>query len=135
MGATTYRLMSGFAEQTPDEAGMAGLTAQPKVVFSSTLEGPLSWANTELVGGDAVDAVRAMKQEARLPMRTLGSLEPAGMTVRYFGGDGSSACDGSSGRGAAVMARFRHAEPAVTGTGRSWHCPSWTPARTPRWRG
>src|SRR5438046_9340790 len=28
MGATTYRLMSGFAEQTPDEAGMAGLTAQ-----------------------------------------------------------------------------------------------------------
>ena len=89
MGATTYRLMSGFAEQTPDEAGMAGLTAQPKVVFSSTLEGPLSWANTELVGGDAVDAVRAMKQEARLPMRTLGSLAlsrsllQAGLVDRY----------------------------------------------------
>jgi dihydrofolate reductase len=89
MGATTYRLMSGFAEQTPDEAGMAGLTAQPKVVFSSTLEGPLSWANTELVSGDAVDAVRAMKQEARLPMRTLGSLAlsrsllQAGLVDRY----------------------------------------------------
>jgi hypothetical protein len=39
MGATTYRLMSGFAVQTPGEAGMAELTAQPKVVFSSTLEG------------------------------------------------------------------------------------------------
>ncbi len=64
MGATTYRLMSGFAAQTPDELSMAGLTAQPKVVFSSTLEGPLAWANTELAGGDAVDAVRAMKQEA-----------------------------------------------------------------------
>jgi dihydrofolate reductase len=63
MGATTYRLMSRFAAQTPDEPGMAELTAQPKVVFSSTLEGPLTWANTELVGGDAVDAVRAMKQE------------------------------------------------------------------------
>ncbi len=74
MGATTYRLMSGFVEQAPDEAGMAGLTALPKVVFSSTLERPLSWANTELVSGDAVDAVRAMKQRARLPMRTLGSL-------------------------------------------------------------
>jgi dihydrofolate reductase len=89
MGATTYRLMSGFAAQTPDEAGMAELTAQPKVVFSATLEGPLSWANTELVRGDAVDAVRAMKQEASRPLRTLGSvalsrsLLRAGLVDRY----------------------------------------------------
>jgi dihydrofolate reductase len=89
MGATTYRLMSGFAEQTPDEAGMAGLTAQPKVVFSATLEGPLSWANTELVGGDAVEAVRVMKQQADRPLRTLGSLAlsrsllRAGLVDRY----------------------------------------------------
>jgi dihydrofolate reductase len=74
MGATTYRLMSGFAEQMPDEPGLAGLTAAPKVVFSSTLEEPLSWANTELVRGDAVKAVEAMKQEAGRPMRTIGSL-------------------------------------------------------------
>jgi dihydrofolate reductase len=53
---------------------MGGLTAQPKVVFSSTLKAPLSWANTELVAGDAVDAVRAMKQQASRPLRTLGSL-------------------------------------------------------------
>jgi dihydrofolate reductase len=89
MGATTYRLMSGFAAQMPDEPGMAGLTAMPKVVFSSTLEAPLSWANTELVDGDAVEAVRAMKQEASLPMRTLGSLAlsrsllQAGLVDRY----------------------------------------------------
>jgi len=89
MGATTYRLMSGFAEQAPDEAGLAGLTARPKVVFSSTLEAPLSWANTELVSGDAVDAVRAMKQQARLPMCTIGSLAlsrsllQAGLVDRY----------------------------------------------------
>ena len=49
MGATTYRLMSGFAAQMPDDPGMAGLTALPKVVFSSTLEEPLSWADSELV--------------------------------------------------------------------------------------
>ena len=49
MGATTYRLMSGFAAQMPDDPGLAGLTALPKVVFSSTLEAPLSWANSELV--------------------------------------------------------------------------------------
>ena len=89
MGATTYRLMSGFAAQTPDEPSMAGLTAQPKVVFSSTLKGPLAWANTELVGGEAVSAVRAMKQEASRPMRTLGSLAlsrsllRAGLVDRY----------------------------------------------------
>jgi dihydrofolate reductase len=47
----------------------------PKMVFSSTLEAPLSWANTELVDRDPVGAVREMKQEAsRPPMSTLGSL-------------------------------------------------------------
>ena len=42
MGATTYRLMSGFAADMPDDPGMSGLTAMPKMVFSSTLEAPLS---------------------------------------------------------------------------------------------
>jgi dihydrofolate reductase len=74
MGATTYRLMSGFAERMPDEPGLAGLTAMPKVVFSSTLRQPLSWANSELVGGDAVAAVRDMKRRDSSPLRTLGSL-------------------------------------------------------------
>ncbi len=73
MGATTYRLMSGFAES--GEEGLFGLTAMPKVVFSSTLEAPLSWANTELVDSDPVETVRQMKQGAsRLPMTTIGSL-------------------------------------------------------------
>lgn len=89
MGATTYRLMSGFAAQTPDEAGMAELTALPKVVFSASLAGPLSWPNTELVSGDAVDAVRAMKEQGRRPLRTIGSLAlsrsllRAGLVDRY----------------------------------------------------
>jgi len=72
MGATTYRLMSGFAESGE---GLSGLTAMPKTVFSSSLEAPLSWANTELVDRDPVEAVREMKQDAsRPPMSTLGSL-------------------------------------------------------------
>lgn len=79
MGATTYRLMSGFAAEmsnlhTPEESSFAELTAMPKVVFSSTLQTPLSWANTELVDGDAVEAVRAMKRDGTRPLRTLGSL-------------------------------------------------------------
>ncbi len=74
MGATTYRLMSGFAAQSPDDPGFAEMNALPKVVFSSTLEVPLSWANTELVDGDAVEAVREMKRTSSRPLRTIGSL-------------------------------------------------------------
>jgi dihydrofolate reductase len=84
MGANTYRLMSGFAaefqtseteEASGDEgASLAELTNASKVVFSSTLQPPLSWANTRLISEDAVEAVRAMKREGNSPMRTLGSL-------------------------------------------------------------
>jgi dihydrofolate reductase len=79
MGANTYRQMSGFvaAAETlePDEqAASDELTRATKVVFSSTLQAPLPWANTRLIGGDAVEAVREMKQEGNSPMRTLGSL-------------------------------------------------------------
>jgi dihydrofolate reductase len=87
MGATTYRLMSGFAEEMPDE--LAQLTALPKVVFSSTLQTPLTWPNTTLVDGDAVEAVRAMKDESTTPLYTLGSLSlsrsllTAGLVDRY----------------------------------------------------
>jgi dihydrofolate reductase len=83
MGATTYRLMSGMSaaaaaseSDTPseEEASLTGLAAMPKVVFSSTLKSPLSWPNTELVSGDAVEAVGAMKRDGVNPMRTIGSL-------------------------------------------------------------
>ena len=74
MGATTYRLMSGFAAQLLDDPGFAALTANPKVVFSSTLSTPLSWANTELVSGDAVEAVREMKRSDTRALSTIGSV-------------------------------------------------------------
>ena len=50
MGATPTGSMSGFAVQMPDDPGLAGLTALPKVVFPR-LGGTLSWANSELVAG------------------------------------------------------------------------------------
>lgn len=79
MGANTYRLMSEFAsaaedaEPTAETAAMDELTQHTKVVFSSTLYAPLSWANSELVDGDAVEKVTAMKAEG-ISMSTLGSL-------------------------------------------------------------
>jgi len=83
MGANTYRLMSGFASQSgaaesdlrsDEEASVDELTNASKVVFSSTLQAPLSWPNTRLISGDAVEAVRAMKREGNGPMSTIGSL-------------------------------------------------------------
>jgi len=63
MGANTHRLMSGFAAEAEtleaDEAAAVDeLASTPKVVFSSTLQPPLAWANTQLVGGDAVEPWR-----------------------------------------------------------------------------
>ena len=84
MGANTYRLMSGFAagevpagqdDFRPEEAETVDeLTRAKKVVFSSTLEEPLTWANSTLVRGDAVEAVHAMKAEGSGILSTIGSL-------------------------------------------------------------
>jgi dihydrofolate reductase len=92
MGATTYRLMSGFAAGevpegtdafTPEEeTSVDGLTQASKVVFSSTLEEPLSWANTTLVRGEAVDAVRTMKEGPSGILSTIGSLSLARSLLR-----------------------------------------------------
>jgi dihydrofolate reductase len=72
MGATTYRLMSRFAAE--GEPGTDALAGLQKVVFSTTLTEPLSWANTQLVAQDPVEAVREMKDKAPKSMRTIGSL-------------------------------------------------------------
>ena len=87
MGANTYRLMSGFAagelpagtdEFRESEAGSVDeLTRAPKVVFSSSLDAPLTWANATLERGDAVAAVRALKQEGTGVLSTIGSLSLA----------------------------------------------------------
>lgn len=92
MGANTYRLMSrysagevpeGAAEFSAEEAeSVGGLTAAAKVVFSSSLEEPLAWANCTLVRGDAVDAVRALKREGSGVLSTIGSLSLARSLLR-----------------------------------------------------
>jgi dihydrofolate reductase len=90
-GATTYWLMSGFASEMPDDPGLVALTAMPKVVFSSTLKAPLSWANTELVDGDPVETVQDLKRRGSRLLRTVGSLSlcrsllAAGVVDRFRG--------------------------------------------------
>src|SRR5438034_4381671 len=57
MGAKTYREMSVMGgENADEEATVDGLAKASKIVFSSTLQAPLSWPNTRLISGDAVKA-------------------------------------------------------------------------------
>ena len=66
---------AGTDELPPEEeSSVDELTRAPKVVFSASLEEPLTWANTTLVRGDAVQAVRAMKEEGSGILSTLGSV-------------------------------------------------------------
>ena len=87
MGANTYRLMSELASD--GEPGTDVLAGFSKVVFSTTLEEPLSWPNTRLMSGDAVEAVRELKETGTESMRTIGSLTlcrsllKAGLVDRY----------------------------------------------------
>jgi dihydrofolate reductase len=84
MGARTYRLMSGFAAgevpsgqddfRPEEEASVDGLTGATKVVFSSSLEEPLTWPNCTLVRGDAAETVRDMKANGSGILSTIGSL-------------------------------------------------------------
>jgi dihydrofolate reductase len=72
MGANTYRLMSQLTSE--GEPGTDALAGLPKIAFSSTLKGPLSWPNTRLVSADAIRTVREMKESGKTSLRTLGSL-------------------------------------------------------------
>jgi len=98
MGANTYRVMSGMSEQATgadsgfseeEGAALTGLAAMRKVIFSSSLQEPLAWPNSELVRGDAVEAVRRMKEAGTGRLMTLGSLSlcrsllVAGLVDRY----------------------------------------------------
>jgi dihydrofolate reductase len=75
MGANTYRLFSGFGDVGPDEEdSIDELKNASKIVFSSTLQTPLALANTQLITGDAVEAVKKMKQEGDSPLTTIGSI-------------------------------------------------------------
>lgn len=83
MGANTYRQMYAFSrgevpgldELRREEAEtMDELTRAEKIVFSSTLDDPLEWANSTLIRGDAVEAVRRLKDERAGILSTIGSL-------------------------------------------------------------
>src|SRR6201988_670762 len=78
-GANTYRLFAQMlASSTPEskvrDPWVTRMVAQPAIVVSNTLEGPLDWPDGTVVSGDAVDVVARLKEESEVPLRSHGSL-------------------------------------------------------------
>jgi dihydrofolate reductase len=72
MGRVTYEALVPISAAATDEASTR-MTELAKVVVSNTLAEPLAWSNTRLVRG-GLEAVRALKQESGVPLRSIGSL-------------------------------------------------------------
>ena len=76
-GANTFRAFlemlptMGEDERDPWIDEMLGC---PTTVISSTLPGPFDWPDATVVGGDAVQVVRRLKDESDVPIRSHGSL-------------------------------------------------------------
>ncbi|GAA1242827.1 hypothetical protein GCM10009609_02840 [Pseudonocardia aurantiaca] len=73
MGATSYRLMSEIVANG-DDPTFARMAELPKIVFSKTIQPPLTWANTTIISEPVETAMPELKAMADgLPMRTIGS--------------------------------------------------------------
>ncbi|WP_084964036.1 dihydrofolate reductase family protein [Thermoactinospora rubra] len=75
-GRRTYEQFATFWPFQPDDNPYAKvLNAFPKYVASTTLREPLPWANSTLLKGDVVAAVRELKQRHDKAISILGSGE------------------------------------------------------------
>ena len=77
-GPDTYRMFSGFflSGEEFGDVWTTRMSAMRKVVVSRSMapDEPLSWPNTTLMRGDAVDVVARLKEESDIPLRSHGSL-------------------------------------------------------------
>jgi dihydrofolate reductase len=78
-GANTYRLFTQILASSTEESEVRDpwvtrMVAQPAIIVSNTLEGPLDWPDGTVVSGDAVDVVARLKEESEVPLRSHGSL-------------------------------------------------------------
>ncbi len=72
-GRKTYEKMIGYWPSQPDENPMAAhLTATPKYVATRTLTS-LTWANSQVLDGELVSAVRDLKSQGDGNIAVLGS--------------------------------------------------------------
>ena len=73
MGRVTYEAMAQFVPSATD-ASSVRMTELPKLVFSRTLKEPLGWKNARLARHPVAKEIRAMKEQAGDPLRSIGSI-------------------------------------------------------------
>jgi dihydrofolate reductase len=78
-GANTYRefvemLASRTEQPEVGDPWVTAMLSMPATVVSTTLEGPLEWADATLARGSAVDVVARLKEESEVPLRSHGSV-------------------------------------------------------------
>lgn len=74
-GRRTYANFADVWPKRPDSPFTPWLNAIPKYVASRTLEAPLPWVNSTLLGGDVADAVARLKRDVPKNILILGSGE------------------------------------------------------------
>jgi dihydrofolate reductase len=75
-GRRTYEQFASFwSTQTEDNPFAAVLNERQKYVASRTLDEPLSWKNSTLLKGDAMEAVAGLKEQPGKDLVVLGSGE------------------------------------------------------------
>ena len=74
-GRRTYEDFYGFWPNQTDNPFTDVLNNTPKYVASTTLEEPLPWSNSTLLGGDAADAVAELREQPGGALTILGSGE------------------------------------------------------------
>ena len=90
LGRTTFELMRGFWPQVtdPDDATAAALNGKRKYVVSSSLTDP-DWSGTEVLSGDPIEEIRALKEQPGGELQVHGSaqlartLHEAGLVDEY----------------------------------------------------
>jgi dihydrofolate reductase len=78
-GANTFRQFVEMRGSSPEGAEVFDpwvnrMTSLPATVVSSTLTGPLDWADATVARGDAPTIVARLKAESDIPLRSHGSL-------------------------------------------------------------
>lgn len=81
MGRVTFEALAQFSASAADELSLR-MTSLPKLVFSKTLQAPLSWRNSRVVKGELADEVRVLKQQPGDPLRCIGSISLVRNTIR-----------------------------------------------------
>jgi dihydrofolate reductase len=72
-GRNTFEMFASMMSVASD-ASSARVCELPKLVVSSTLTEPLTWAHSRLLHGDVVVTIPEEKRTSTIPLRTMGSV-------------------------------------------------------------